>query len=479
MGLLPEIKDYRTVLLNSFQAPVSLPKSFKTDISMLLVEDQGQRGSCTWNSLTYAMMLFAFWDVKKVPDLSWRHGYAMTKFIDGIMNVEGTFLSVALKVAKETGTATAALVPNNTSLSHTEFIDVPQSPEIFQEAANAKIKSFAGVLADPFHVKQAIFQNGFVLAAITVGTDMYTLPLKPLPFYGRHALFFFGFEDLEDGSTDYFFLNSWSKNWGVEGVGRINSKDYFTPSFSYIDSIYTLADVPQELIDEAKRRAYRPTFKFTRSLKLGDNHPDVKMLQDILKYEGCISPLDLPISTTYFGETTRKALLIFQQRYEVAPLRTLLNLNGQSFGPSTLELTNKFYSPETKLLDQWCLAIQNHEGYYLPGEHVQDVGPNGSLSYRNKNPGNIKFVGQARAIGKDVKGFCVFATYADGYAELKDMLTRCATGKNGPRYRSDMTLLEFFQVYAPSSDSNNPYSYAYQVAKALKVDINTKIYTLV
>ena len=30
-------------------------------------------------------------------------------------------------------------------------------------------------------------------------------------------------------------------------------------------------------------------------------------------------------------------------------------------------------------------------------------------------------MGQARAVGKDAGGFCIFATYADGLQELKDL----------------------------------------------------------
>jgi len=114
--------------------------------------------------------------------------------------------------------------------------------------------------------------------------------------------------------------------------------------------------------------------------------------------------------------------------------------------------------PPNNLLNTFCLAIQRHEGWFT-----------GSRSFRNNNPGNLKFANQAKAIGKDDKGFAKFATYQDGFQALKNMIVNAATGKSRVYY-PDMNLYQFFSVYAPAADHNNPNQYAEAVAKALNVN---------
>lgn len=132
-------------------------------------------------------------------------------------------------------------------------------------------------------------------------------------------------------------------------------------------------------------------------------------------------------------------------------------------------------SPQRPTLDQFCLAIQEHEGWFPAGTAGY---PTGSRSWRNKNPGNIKYVGQARAIGKDTKNFCIFDSYADGFETLKDLIRFAVSGKS-KWYKPDMSIRQFFAVYAPSYDNNNPTSYANTVAKKLGVDVDYKIKDIV
>lgn len=108
-------------------------------------------------------------------------------------------------------------------------------------------------------------------------------------------------------------------------------------------------------------------------------------------------------------------------------------------------------------IQKWALSIQEHEGFYT-----------GSRSERNHNPGNIKYIGQKTATGKDKDGFAIFTTYQQGFDALCHQLTIACDGRSRV-YRPDMTLYEFFAVYAPSSDNNDPKSYAEKVAKDIGV----------
>lgn len=123
--------------------------------------------------------------------------------------------------------------------------------------------------------------------------------------------------------------------------------------------------------------------------------------------------------------------------------------------------------PTISLLDKMCMAIQKHEGWY-----------EGSRSYRNNNPGNLKYIGQQTAIGKDKSGFAVFKSYKDGYDTLKTMILNCARGFSKV-YKPEMTLTQFFLLYAPTFDNNDSDAYAKAVANDMGVSTSFQIRDLV
>ena len=108
-------------------------------------------------------------------------------------------------------------------------------------------------------------------------------------------------------------------------------------------------------------------------------------------------------------------------------------------------------------LISWAAAIRDYEGQ--PGD----------LSYKNNNPGNLKGLS-----GKFLK----FQTWDEGWKVLIGYLTRAATGKH-KAYKPDFNLLQFFSVYAPATDKNNPKAYASFVAKKIGVGMDEKIKNLV
>lgn len=119
--------------------------------------------------------------------------------------------------------------------------------------------------------------------------------------------------------------------------------------------------------------------------------------------------------------------------------------------------------------EKWAKAIQEFEGY-----------AEGTRSYRNNNPGNIKYTGYTRslgALGQDSGGFAVFGTYEQGFEALKRFLADAKAG-NLISYKPSMTLAKFFSVYAPSSDHNDPDTYAAFVAKRIGVSSDELISNL-
>lgn len=104
-------------------------------------------------------------------------------------------------------------------------------------------------------------------------------------------------------------------------------------------------------------------------------------------------------------------------------------------------------------------AIKKFEGWYP-----------GSRSYRNNNPGNLKYAGQFGATGQDEQGHAIFSTYTLGWNALLAQL-RSAFNNTSRVYNSSMTLYEFFARYA----EGNQIPYAQSVARALGVSPETTL----
>lgn len=124
--------------------------------------------------------------------------------------------------------------------------------------------------------------------------------------------------------------------------------------------------------------------------------------------------------------------------------------------PTPVATSEPVLAPKSRI-DDFCLEIRDYEG--KPGD----------LNYKNNNPGNLR--------GTNGK-FLIFKTYNEGWLALKDYVIRACTGKHAA-YKPDFTILQFFQVYAPSADNNDPKRYASWVANRIGVTTDFKIKDLV
>jgi hypothetical protein len=102
-------------------------------------------------------------------------------------------------------------------------------------------------------------------------------------------------------------------------------------------------------------------------------------------------------------------------------------------------------------LEAMADAIMHYEGW-TPG----------STSNRNRNPGNLRE--SPLKIGENAGGFCVFRDLPTGYHALLHDLECKASGQNRHGIGPKSTLLQLFEVYAPSGDGNVPFKYAEFVA---------------
>lgn len=110
------------------------------------------------------------------------------------------------------------------------------------------------------------------------------------------------------------------------------------------------------------------------------------------------------------------------------------------------------------IVETLARAIQHHEGWFPPGGNY----PQGSASYRNNNPGNLRFIGQVGSIGKSAAGFAVFPNYESGWAALLDDL------RFKLRRNPQLTIRKLLNVYAPPSE-NDTGAYIAAVADELNI----------
>lgn len=110
--------------------------------------------------------------------------------------------------------------------------------------------------------------------------------------------------------------------------------------------------------------------------------------------------------------------------------------------------------------DRIAQAIMSFEGYFQ-----------GSRSFVNHNPGNLKYNRQPGAYNKDPDGHAVFISFEDGYVALINLIKGWWRGKSTDTYHPDMTLEQVFAKYA----EGNSKEYAKFVAWRLGVEPTTKL----
>jgi hypothetical protein len=126
-----------------------------------------------------------------------------------------------------------------------------------------------------------------------------------------------------------------------------------------------------------------------------------------------------------------------------------------------------------KLLEALADSIMRFEGWLPPG--MDPKSPQGSRSWRNRNPGNLRPVTMlgVQAVSVDDANYRVFDSLAQGWIALLNDISAKLEGSHG--LTDNSTLRNFFDIYAPSNDDNDPNKYARQVAIWLSRDLGSTI----
>lgn len=284
-GAIKNKVDYRDIPAMAFQPVTALPTTFFTDISLIPVMNQMALGSCVGHAIGLYLQWLDYKETGKLTLVSPRFIYAKSKNIDGYIG-QGTYPRVAAKITTDIGACTEKYIPCNDSLTHEEYISIANING--EDAGTYKTKGYAFINPTLNEIKQAIINNGLVLASLEVG-DFSKLPVKPGQS-GLHYICIYGY----DGDILHF-RNSWSDQWGNKGNGYFNWVDFD----GKIHDIMVITDVPNNL---------KPVKVI--SYKLGDRNDGVKILQKDLKTLGFFK---YPSITGYFGEVTKAAVIAFQK----------------------------------------------------------------------------------------------------------------------------------------------------------------------
>jgi len=453
--------DIRTIDLAQVVNYTAMPLEQKTSVLAIIdVFNQLGLGTCVAHAFALVKMVLDYIETNKLVVYSRRFLYVLSRRFLGMVNTDASSNQGLPPIATAKVITTVGVIPSNIldndTLPHSKYVDDYLVTDTMRKEANYyRTKGFANVQINPTALKNAINSSKAIPACIiidwgAIGTDG-TIG-KPYFPAGLHEVVFYGW-DIKNGKERFIFRNSWGKAWGTNGDGYIYTNDLN----SVVIELLALADIPNSLIERAKSYQYI----FLTTLKRGSKGDGVVQLQKRLIEYGLLTGN----ADGDFGKMTESALMQYQSLKG-------LSIDG-IFGKKGQEaMNNDVVEKKVKAkLDLWIEAITKMEG----------------AKPENHNPGNIRYVGQAKAIGQTSKGFCIFPDDATGYMELRNMLIRAATGQSS-NYKADMTIREFYAGiknpnrygkeifgYAPESDGNQPNHYADFVAKIVGVSVNTPI----
>lgn len=152
---------------------------------------------------------------------------------------------------------------------------------------------------------------------------------------------------LYEGEKALIIEDSWGKTYGLGGQRVIKESFYKKRNFfaGYLkEFVFETAPEEEEKKEEPVPKPDKPKYTVTKQLEFKPSfvvEEDVKVLQNVLKYEG-VFPKNVD-STGWYGPITAKAVDKFQRKHNVAPVAELDALRGKRVGPKTTAKLTELY----------------------------------------------------------------------------------------------------------------------------------------
>ena len=286
-GLIPSPIDYRDIPLSAVSTIITpTPEKYRIPYG-LTIKNQGSTPHC----VGYACATIKEFLERREGNFIEFDGdwiYNECKKIDGLPNIQGTYFRIGLKVLKDIGAK---------PLNGKE-----------EDAYKYRIGGYISIPCDFQSLKRAIYEFGAILMGFMGSNGGWSFAIIRPPKSGEatwgHATTGIGFEvTLIDGQ------NSWSENWGDEGLF------HFLETYLPFEAWAVLVDLPNNWKELLPNEDLKPKYFFANNLYFGLRNEEVKILQNCLKWLGCMSKEQE--STGYFGTITKEAVILFQQRYGI------------------------------------------------------------------------------------------------------------------------------------------------------------------
>ena len=228
-GWLPDLPDHRDLLYSAIAPRVrKLPRKIDLQANCSPVEDQGQLGSCTANSLVGALEFLENKDGTSFVDLSRLFIYYNERVIEGTIDQDsGAFIRDGIKSLAKQGVCPESDWPYKIA----RFRKRP-SVSCYRTAKKHRIISYHRIntvdemrscLTDGFP-----FVFGFTVyesfeSQKVAKSGVVDLPAAKEKVVGGHAVMGVGYDD---SKKRFLIRNSWGADWGRKG--------YFTIPYTYL-----------------------------------------------------------------------------------------------------------------------------------------------------------------------------------------------------------------------------------------------------
>lgn len=316
----------------------------KTDSELPAYEIRNQNGSgqCVAFSAAKVLGINNLQEHGIFPRLSPRDIY-MRRFNK---DSPGMWLQDAGEIMRKYGATLDSLVPSDLLTEAQANKSLDRTTDMVNEALKYRIKNYVfttgidGVAQSMETLKKNGIKGG-VMICLRFDIPEWTAVPQILKNVPRNRLY----DDLSCGhcvtAVDYMMYegekallieDSWGTSYGKAGR-RIIKESFFNARNN--GAMYTIdleSEVPLE----------KPSFSGKTVLNYGTmNNTDVSDLQDVLKYEA-LMPGNID-STGNYLELTRKGVLQWQIKHNVADMAELTMLNGRRVGPKTLAKLKELY----------------------------------------------------------------------------------------------------------------------------------------
>lgn len=239
LGAIERQLDLRDLKLGKVQAPIEIPKTYLTDLSVYPKYYQGSLPACGAHSAAVLKVIQEASETNKIQSFSPRFLWSEIKKIDNHSLEEGTDMRSIFETLKSVGICDYNLIGNDISLSLVEYSLPDISLAVLDNAQPRIIKSYAFTNSPSLQdIKQAIYQNKVVLLLLYVDEGFFGTT-EPTFTEKKWGHFVAGANYDED---NFIIIDSTEKDLSLS-IKKINKK-----YIRFVREIGTCLDLPNDYV---------------------------------------------------------------------------------------------------------------------------------------------------------------------------------------------------------------------------------------